>query len=134
MTKLLSPEWCRSRRINAGLIAYGVAKKLEAQARRLSLRVSARNTFWTSRISPQRSRSKAPCGSSRFLSRSSGQIIYQNDMALKDVFMGPGIYPMPLGTPGISAVDIRDIAEAAAIALTTEGHEGKTYNLNGPEF
>jgi uncharacterized protein YbjT (DUF2867 family) len=59
---------------------------------------------------------------------------YQNDTSLKDVLMGPGIYPMPLGTPGITAVDIRDIAEAAAIALTTEGHEGKTYNLNGPEI
>ena len=59
---------------------------------------------------------------------------YQNDASLKDVLMGPGIYPIPLGTPGISAVDIRDIAEAAAVALTTEGHEGKTYNLNGPEI
>jgi uncharacterized protein YbjT (DUF2867 family) len=40
---------------------------------------------------------------------------------------------MPLGQVGISAVDIRDIAEAAAIALTSDGHFGKTYNLNGPE-
>jgi uncharacterized protein YbjT (DUF2867 family) len=31
-------------------------------------------------------------------------------------------------------VDVRDIAEAAAIALTTAGHEGKTYNLNGPDI
>ena len=58
---------------------------------------------------------------------------YQNDASLKDVLMGPGIYPIPLGTPGISAVDIRT-AKAAAVALTTEGHEGKTYNLNGPEI
>lgn len=28
---------------------------------------------------------------------------------------------------------MRDIAEAAAIALTTGGHEGQTYNLVGPE-
>jgi uncharacterized protein YbjT (DUF2867 family) len=59
---------------------------------------------------------------------------YQNDVSLKDVMMTAGIYPMPLGTPGISAVDTRDIAEAAAIALTSEGHLGKTYNLNGPEI
>ena len=59
---------------------------------------------------------------------------FQNDVSLKDVLMKAGIYPMPLGTPGISAVDIRDIAEAAAIALTSEGHQGKTYNLNGPEI
>lgn len=58
---------------------------------------------------------------------------YQNDASLKDLLMGAGIYPMPLGTPGISAVDVRDIAEASAIALMTDGHLGKTYNLNGPE-
>ena len=28
---------------------------------------------------------------------------------------------------------MRDVAEAAAVALTTDGHQGKTYNLNGPE-
>jgi len=59
---------------------------------------------------------------------------YQNDVSLKDVLMKAGMYPMPLGTPGVSAVDTRDIAEAAAIALTSEGHLGKTYNLNGPEI
>jgi uncharacterized protein YbjT (DUF2867 family) len=40
---------------------------------------------------------------------------------------------MPLGAKGISAVDIRDIAEVASIVLTSDGHHGKTYNLNGPE-
>jgi uncharacterized protein YbjT (DUF2867 family) len=59
---------------------------------------------------------------------------YQNDASLKDAMMKAGMYPMPLGTPGISAVDTRDIAEAAAIALTSDGHLGKTYNLNGPEI
>jgi uncharacterized protein YbjT (DUF2867 family) len=59
---------------------------------------------------------------------------YQNDISLKDVLMNAGVYPMPLGTPGVSAVDTRDIAEAAAIALTSDGHMGKTYNLNGPEI
>ena len=59
---------------------------------------------------------------------------YQNDALLKDVMMNQGIYPMPLGATGISAVDTRDIAEAAAIALTSGGHLGKTYNLNGPEI
>jgi uncharacterized protein YbjT (DUF2867 family) len=58
---------------------------------------------------------------------------FQNDALLKDPLTTAGIYPMPLGAVGISAVDIRDIAEAAAIALTSAGHEGKTYNLNGPE-
>ena len=57
----------------------------------------------------------------------------QNDATLKDALTKAGIYPMPLGQVGISVVDIRDIAEATAIALTSEGHYGKTYNLNGPE-
>ena len=57
----------------------------------------------------------------------------QNDATLKDALTKTGIYPMPLGPAGISAVDIRDIGEAAAIALTSDGHFGKTYNLNGPE-
>ena len=33
----------------------------------------------------------------------------------------------------MSRVDVRDIAEAAAIALTTGGHEGQSYDLVGPE-
>lgn len=57
----------------------------------------------------------------------------QNDLSLKDPLTKAGIYPMPLGPVGISAVDVRDIAEATAIALTSDGHHGKTYNLNGPE-
>jgi uncharacterized protein YbjT (DUF2867 family) len=57
----------------------------------------------------------------------------QNDATLKDPLTKAGIYPVPLGDVGVSAVDIRDIAEAAAIVLTSDGHTGKTYNLNGPE-
>ena len=57
---------------------------------------------------------------------------FQNDASLKGPLTKTGIYPMPLGQVGISAVDVRDIAEAAAIALTSDGHQGKTYNLNGP--
>ena len=56
----------------------------------------------------------------------------QNDATLKDALMA-GIYPMPLGNIGISVVDIRDIAEGTAIVLTSEEHNGKTHNLNGPK-
>lgn len=56
----------------------------------------------------------------------------QNDATLKDLLTGPGIYPMPIGTAGICAVDTRDIAEAAAISLTAHGQEGQTYDLVGP--
>lgn len=40
---------------------------------------------------------------------------------------------MPFGDAGLSRVDTRDIAEAAAIALTTNGHDGQTYDVVGPE-
>lgn len=58
----------------------------------------------------------------------------QNDVNLKGALMGPGVYPMPIGTAGICAVDTRDIAEASAISLTEDGHEGKTYDLVGPSL
>jgi uncharacterized protein YbjT (DUF2867 family) len=58
---------------------------------------------------------------------------YQNDYWFKDVMLQYGVYPQPLGRAGVSRVDVRDIAEAAAIALTTSGHEGQSYDLVGPE-
>jgi uncharacterized protein YbjT (DUF2867 family) len=58
---------------------------------------------------------------------------YQNDYWLKDAILQHGVYPQPLGGAGVSRVDVRDIAEAAAIALTTGGHEGQSYDLVGPE-
>ena len=39
----------------------------------------------------------------------------------------------PAGAAEISYVDPRDVAAAAVVALTTEGHEGATYVLTGPE-
>jgi len=59
---------------------------------------------------------------------------FQNDVSLKDLLTKAAIYPTPLGPLGVAAVDVRDIAEAAAIALTSGGHAGKNYNLNGPEL
>jgi len=38
-----------------------------------------------------------------------------------------------MGEAKTSYVDVRDVAAVAARALTTEGHVGKTYELNGPE-
>jgi uncharacterized protein YbjT (DUF2867 family) len=37
------------------------------------------------------------------------------------------------GDAQVSAVDVRDIAEVAAVALTQTGHEGKIYNLTGSQ-
>lgn len=58
---------------------------------------------------------------------------YQNDLYLQEAILQYGVYPQPLGDIGVSRVDVRDIAELAAIALTTSGHEGKTYNVVGPQ-
>jgi len=57
---------------------------------------------------------------------------FQNDASFKDLLTKMSVYPNPLGPVGISAVDIRDIAEAAAISLMSDEHFGKTYNVNGP--
>src|SRR6202522_1962543 len=57
---------------------------------------------------------------------------FQNDASFKDILTQMSVYPNPLGLVGISAVDIRDIAEATAITLMTDEHFGKTYNVNGP--
>jgi uncharacterized protein YbjT (DUF2867 family) len=57
---------------------------------------------------------------------------FQNDASFRDLLTKMSVYPNPLGPTGISAVDIRDIAEAAAITLTSDKHFGKTYNVNGP--
>lgn len=59
---------------------------------------------------------------------------FQNDASLREPLLVSGVYPTPLGDTGISAVDVRDIAEATALALTTGGHEGRVYNLNGPDL
>ncbi len=58
---------------------------------------------------------------------------YQNDYWFKDALLQYGVYPQPLGSTGLSRVDVRDIAEAAAIALTQAGHDGQTYDLIGPD-
>jgi len=44
-----------------------------------------------------------------------------------------GKFFAPIGDATVSAVDVRDIAAVAAIALTEAGHEGATYTLTGPE-
>lgn len=54
---------------------------------------------------------------------------FQNDLGLKAALIDSGIYPTPIGTAGIGMVDTRDVAEAAAITLTTGGYEGTTHNL-----
>src|SRR5262249_2364731 len=58
---------------------------------------------------------------------------FQNDGQLKAGLTGAGLYPNAIGKAGNAAVDVRDIADAAVVSLTTDGHTGKTYNLVAPD-
>ncbi|HEY3449451.1 MAG TPA: NmrA family NAD(P)-binding protein [Myxococcales bacterium] len=58
---------------------------------------------------------------------------FQNDYWFKDAIVKHGVYPQPIGSAGLSRVDVRDIAEAAAILLTEPGHDGQFYDVVGPE-
>jgi uncharacterized protein YbjT (DUF2867 family) len=58
----------------------------------------------------------------------------QNERRLKAVLTGPGVYPIPAGNQGLAVVDVRDIADLAAISLTEEGHKGKMYDLVSSEM
>jgi uncharacterized protein YbjT (DUF2867 family) len=40
-----------------------------------------------------------------------------NEITIKDVVTGYGIYPMPIGDKGLAMIDARDVAEVAAIEL-----------------
>jgi uncharacterized protein YbjT (DUF2867 family) len=58
---------------------------------------------------------------------------FQNDLILREAIITYGVYPQPIGSVGSNRVDVRDIADAAVNSLQKSGHEGKTYNLNGPD-
>lgn len=58
---------------------------------------------------------------------------FQNDVMFREALVEHGVYPQPIGGVGLSRVDVRDIARAAARALTESGHEGTVYTLAGPE-
>ena len=40
-----------------------------------------------------------------------------NDLTIKDVALGYGVYPMPIGGKGLAMIDARDLGEIAAIEL-----------------
>jgi uncharacterized protein YbjT (DUF2867 family) len=44
-----------------------------------------------------------------------------------------GMFFLPMEDARIASIDVGDIAEVAAIVLTTQGHQGKIYPLTGPE-
>lgn len=61
-----------------------------------------------------------------------------NDHMIKDVIVGHGVYPMPIGDKGVAMVDTRDIAEVAALELIRRDRSPvilplDTINLVGPD-
>ena len=58
---------------------------------------------------------------------------YQNDVVLRDLIRGPGIYANPIGSKGVNRVDVRDIAEVAAAALLAEGQASRDIPVVGPD-
>lgn len=62
----------------------------------------------------------------------------QNDLTIKDVVSGYGVYPMPVGDKGLAMIDVRDIAEIAALELLRREQTAQPLplariNLVGPE-
>ena len=61
-----------------------------------------------------------------------------NDITIKDVVTGYGIYPMPIGEKGLAMVDARDVGEIAAIELVRREQSAVPLpldyiNLVGPD-
>lgn len=62
----------------------------------------------------------------------------QNDASMKELLLGKGIYPMPVGSKGVSMVDTRDIADIAASCLLQRERAGaplprEVIELVGPQ-
>ena len=63
---------------------------------------------------------------------------FQNDATLKDPLTRAGLYVSPVGTKGVSMVDVRDIADAAVIELLRRDRAPAAlprvaYELSGPD-
>lgn len=58
---------------------------------------------------------------------------YQNDGWFRPAIVDAGIYPQPIGSIGLSRVDVGDIAECAVRALLGEAGDAETLELVGPE-
>jgi uncharacterized protein YbjT (DUF2867 family) len=56
----------------------------------------------------------------------------QNFLGNAGSIKAQSIYYSPFGSTPVAFVDAQDIGEVAATVLSSEGHEGRTYNLTGP--
>ncbi|BCJ29967.1 NmrA family NAD(P)-binding protein [Actinocatenispora sera] len=59
-------------------------------------------------------------------------LFLQGTLAFAGLIRATGGFGAPIGDATVSAVDVRDIGDAAAAVLTSDGHQGRTYDLTGP--
>ena len=57
----------------------------------------------------------------------------QNLIGSARSIVSEGVFRGAMGDGKVGVIDIRDIADVAAAVLTSDGHEGRTYILTGPE-
>ena len=60
-------------------------------------------------------------------------LFMQGLLGFSSVIASQGAFYLSAGNARVSVVDVRDIASVAARVLTEPGHEGKTYDITGPE-
>ena len=60
-------------------------------------------------------------------------LFMQGLLNFRSVIASDGAFYLSAGSSRVSLVDVRDIASVAARALCEPGHEGKTYDITGPE-
>ncbi|HYG81732.1 MAG TPA: hypothetical protein VD861_15150, partial [Pyrinomonadaceae bacterium] len=57
----------------------------------------------------------------------------QNSFMFAPTIKSQGAFYAPFGDARVSYVDARDVASVAFHALTEDGHEGKAYEITGPQ-
>ncbi len=57
----------------------------------------------------------------------------QNFLQLAGSIQQTGTFFLPMAQSAVGHIDVRDIADVAARVLLHDGHQGKSYDLSGPE-
>ena len=58
----------------------------------------------------------------------------ENMLWFVDEIRASGAFSLPMGNGRVGMIDYRDIADVAVKCLTQTGHEGRSYQLSGPEL
>jgi uncharacterized protein YbjT (DUF2867 family) len=58
---------------------------------------------------------------------------FQNYLSYADDISRAGVFHLALGSDRSTYIDARDVARVAAVTLIENGHEGRMYNLTGPQ-